>query len=235
MHRQKPVAPGRALSEPAHTAYAAPTKRDSAEEEFARRAYAAPLVRLRKGTLNPQPQPAGRLRADASPGAANPMKIQHSAPLGPSKPMEIQHAALLRLSKRSGTILQETHRILRAPRMRPAPRPGPANHTKIRHSAFVGPANLMSIQNAALLGLSKRSGAIPPEIRTLLRAPSMRPALHVKHTYKHARAMRGGARPAPSRSPSRRSKSLGFRSVPERFLRKSGTSRARQARGLRHA
>ena len=129
----------------------------AAEEAFARRAHAAPLVRLRKGTLNPEPQglrpPRCVRHGRELPGAADPMKIQHSGPLGPSKPMEIQHAALPRLSKRSGTILKETHKILRAPRMRPARRPGPANHTKIRHSAFVGPANLMSIQNAALLGL----------------------------------------------------------------------------------
>ena len=96
--------------------------------------------------------------------------------------MKIQHAALLGLSKPSGTIFKEIHKILRAPRVRPAPRPGAANRMKIRHSAFLGPANLMKIQNAALLGLSKRSGAVPKEIRMLLRAPSMRPAPHVKHT-----------------------------------------------------
>eukprot|EP00959_Pyramimonas_sp_CCMP1952_P252019 5265800-Pyramimonas_sp.AAC.1 len=63
---------------------AAPTKRESAEEEFARRAHSAPLVRLTERTLNPKPQPVVSPRSVPSLGAANHVTLRLRRLLGSS-------------------------------------------------------------------------------------------------------------------------------------------------------
>ena len=82
---------------------------------------------------------------------------------------------------------------------------------------------------------TKRPGAVSKQIRKLVCAPSMRTAASAKHAAgakrtagsKHARALRGGARPAPSRSPSHHAMTYKDRSAEASAMRDRAQTRNR--------